>query len=64
MSGRHPWNQLFEATFSAGQRARIIRNVDKLVADNRRRRPRPLDDDSQDATSQGPQQPRTSTSTR
>jgi len=31
MSGRHPWNKLFEETFSPEQRARIIRDADKLV---------------------------------
>ncbi len=38
MSGRHPWNKLFEETFSPEQRARIIRDADKLVADDRQRR--------------------------
>lgn len=37
MSGRHPWNKLFEATFSPEQRAQIIRDADKLVADIDRR---------------------------
>ncbi len=64
MSGRHPWSKLFEATFSPEQRAQIIRDADKLVADNRRRPPQPFDDDPQDATSRGPQQPRAASSTR
>lgn len=62
MSGRHPWNELFEGTFSPKQRARIIRDADKLVADNRRPRPPLRHDDSQDA--QNPPQPRATTSVR
>ncbi len=38
MSGRHPWNKLFEATFSPEQRARIIREADEIVAKDRQRR--------------------------
>lgn len=38
MSGRHPWKKLFEETFSPEQRARINRDAEKIVVDNRRRR--------------------------
>lgn len=38
MSGRHPWNKLFEETFSPEQRAQIIRDADQIVAQSRRRR--------------------------
>lgn len=64
MSGRHPWNKLFEATFSPEERAQIIRDADKLVAENPRRPPRPLHDDSQDAAPRNLRQPRATTSTR
>lgn len=40
MSGRHPWNRLFEQTFSPEQRAQIIRDADKLVDDKRVEPPR------------------------
>ena len=65
MSGRHPWNKLFEKTFTPEQRARIIRDADKLVADNpvetlpRTRRAGP-----HRAAPQEPQPTGTTTSTR
>ena len=64
MSGRHSWNRLFEATFSPEQRARIIRDADKLLDDNRLEPHRRPVLRREGATPQDHPQPRATTSTR